>query len=267
MSDDQSPAPKIDIETVENVRVYRLNDPASRNALSEDFARELNALLTEADNDPSIRAVVLTGDGKGFCSGAKLEAKPGYGDGPRDLGAPLRDIYNPLMRTIRDLNVPFIVAVNGAAAGIGSALALSGDVILASEDAFFLPAFSKIGLAPDGGATYFFAKSVGRARAMEMALLDERLPAQQALDWGLINRVVPSEQLMQTAMELATKLANGPTMAYAEIRKLVLDACERGYSDHLDAEAEVQTKLGYTEDHRAGVMAFMTRTPPNFQGK
>ena len=267
MSDDQSHTPQIDVETIENVRIFRLNDPASRNALSEEFGRELNVLLTEANNDPSVRAVVLTGAGKGFCSGAKLEAKPGDDDGPRDLGEPLRDIYNPLMRTIRDLNVPFIVAVNGAAAGIGSALALSGDLILASEDAFFLPAFSKIGLVPDGGATYFFAKSAGRARAMEMALLDERIPAQQALDWGLINRVVQSDQLMPTAIELATKLANGPTVAYAEIRKLVLDACESKYSDQLDAEAKVQTTLGYTEDHRAGVMAFMTKTPPHFQGK
>lgn len=261
--------PRIDLETQNGVTLMTLNDPPARNALSEQFGTELNKLLKTASQDPHVRAVVLTGAGKGFCSGAKLSA-PVSGDsrqGPPDLGEPLNKVYNPLMRTIQGLDVPFIVAVNGAAAGMGSALALSGDIILASEEAFFLPAFSRIGLAPDGGATYLIAKSAGRVRAMEMALLDERIPAPQALEWGLINRVVSSEDLIPTAMGIATQLAAGPTKAYSHIRKLVWQAAEQPYHTMLDAEAKTQSELGLTEDHQIGVKAFMTREKPNFTGK
>jgi 2-(1,2-epoxy-1,2-dihydrophenyl)acetyl-CoA isomerase len=256
----------INVEIQSNVAVIYLNDPPARNALSEEMGRQLrNTLLTIHQ---SARAVVLTGTGEGFCSGAKLSKGGGDDSSPEgpDLGKPLRETYNPLMMCLRELNVPVITAVNGAAAGIGCSLALSGDIIVASDKAFFLQAFSRIGLAPDGGASYLTVKSIGRIRAMEMALLDERLTAEQALEWGLITRVVDAENLLTEAVKIAEKLASGPTKAYAAIRKQVWGACEFGYLDQLAAEANAQTGLGRTSDHSEGVRAFMSREKPNFTG-
>lgn len=255
----------VEVEVDEGIVWLRLNDPSARNALSEEMAVELRQAFR--DHAESARVFILTGKGEGFCSGAKLGGKPPVpGSGPRDLGAPLLDCYNPLLLDIRNLSVPLIVAVNGAAAGIGCSLALSGDIIVASDTAFFQQAFSRIALAPDGGATYLLAKSAGRVRAMELALLDERLPAAQALEWGLINRVVPTLDLLAVARELGQRIASGPTKAYAAIRRLVWQACEADYEDHLKNEAREQTLLGQSADHKVGVQAFLSRQKPIFTG-
>lgn len=255
----------VEVEADGGIVWLRLNDPAARNALSEDMAVQLRRALQQ--HSATARVFILTGKGEGFCAGAKLGGrKPTPGSGPRDLGAPLLEHYNPLLLEIRNLSVPLIVAVNGAAAGIGSSLGLSGDIIVASDTAFFQQAFSRIALAPDGGATFLLAKSAGRVRAMELALLDERISATQALEWGLINRVVPAADLLNVARELGQKIASGPTLAYAAIRKLVWQACEANYADHLNNEASEQTVLGKTTDHKAGVQAFLSREKPVFTG-
>jgi 2-(1,2-epoxy-1,2-dihydrophenyl)acetyl-CoA isomerase len=257
--------PLVEVEIEGGIVWLKLNDPAARNALSEDMAVQLRQAFR--DHSDTARVFILTGKGEGFCAGAKLGGKPPVpGSGPRDLGAPLLEHYNPLLLDIRNLSVPLIVAINGAAAGIGSSLALSGDIIVASEAAFFQQAFSRIALAPDGGATYLLAKSAGRVRTMELALLDQRMSAAQALDWGLINRVVAADDLIDVARELGQQIATGPTLAYAAIRRLVWQACEAGYEEHLNSEAREQTVLGKTADHKAGVQAFLSRQKPVFTG-
>ncbi len=254
----------VEVEVDGGIVWLRLNDPQARNALSEEMAKQLRQAFR--DHTGTARVFILTGKGEGFCAGAKLSGKSPAMSGPRDLGAPLLEHYNPLLLDMRALPVPVVVAVNGAAAGIGSSLALSGDIIVASETAFFQQAFSRIGLAPDGGGTYLLAKSAGRVRAMELALLDERLTATQAAEWGLINRVVPASELADVARELGERIAAGPTLAYAAIRRLVWQACEADYSDHLNSEAREQSVLGLTADHKAGVQAFLSRQKPVFTG-
>jgi 2-(1,2-epoxy-1,2-dihydrophenyl)acetyl-CoA isomerase len=256
----------VNVEVEDGVAVIHLNDPPSRNALSEDAAVKLNQVLETIHE--SARAVIITGAGKGFCSGAKL----GTGGKKipreeRDLSASLKTFYNPLFRTIKSLDIPFISAINGPAAGIGSALALSADFIFMSKEAFILPAFSRIGLIPDGGLSYLLAKSVGRVRAMEIVLLDEKISPEQALEWGMVNRLADADELMAHARELGVRLATGPTKAYSSVRQLMWTACECSFEEQLEAEAAAQFTLGRTEDHEEGVRAFMTREKPNFKGK
>ena len=251
------------------VAVVTLSDPATMNAAGADTARELSdAFRRIAGGEGGARAVVLTGEGRGFCSGANLAANPGGsgGDGPPDAGAGLRAIYNPFVTQLRDLDIPIVTAVNGAAAGVGCSLALMGDIIVAAESAYFLQAFRRIGLVPDGGSTYLLPRLIGKARAMEMALLGEKISAAKALDWGLINRVVPDDQLMTTAMEIARELARGPR-AIGMIRKIMLTALDAEWAAALEQEADTQTLAGRTEDFREGVSAFLQKRPAAFQGR
>jgi 2-(1,2-epoxy-1,2-dihydrophenyl)acetyl-CoA isomerase len=255
------------LEQKGSIAIAYLDDPASRNALSEKDAVQLQQLIESLDD--TIRALVITGKGKGFCSGANLSGgdQDKSKSEDRDLGESLRTAYNPLLMTIKNLNIPVITVINGPAAGIGSALALSADFIFMSQEAFILPAFSKIGLGPDGGLSYLLTKSVGRVRAMELLLLDERIMPDQALQWGLVNRIVPAEELMDTSIALANKIASGPTLAYSKVRDLVWRACEADYASQLEAETDAQTYLGRTKDHQIGINAFMKRQKPEFSGK
>ena len=198
------------------VAVITLADPATMNAAGIDTAGELLHAFKAACADPAkVRAVVLTGEGRGFCSGANLAGGGAAGrergaDGRPDAGSALETVYNPLVTFVREMATPLVTAVNGAAAGVGCSLALLGDLIVAAESAYFLQAFRRIGLVPDGGSTYLLPRMIGRARAMEMALLGERVSARQALEWGLINRVTADAELMGEAMKLAQALASGP---------------------------------------------------------
>jgi 2-(1,2-epoxy-1,2-dihydrophenyl)acetyl-CoA isomerase len=171
------------------------------------------------------------------------------------------------MLTLKALPMPFITAVNGAAAGIGCSFALAGDIVLASEKAFFLQAFRQVGLVPDGGAAYLLTRAAGRVRAMEMMLLGERIPAQKALEWGLVNRVLPSAELEAGALALARDLAAGPTKGLAAIRALCWDALETDYKSQLERERVLQREAGLTADHREGVRAFFEKRPPRFEGR
>ncbi|HEY1749845.1 MAG TPA: enoyl-CoA hydratase/isomerase [Caulobacteraceae bacterium] len=256
---------KIKVAAEGPVTVVTLADPATMNAAGVDTAGELRHAFDEATKAGSAtRCIVLTGEGRGFCSGANLSGGGAGGGG--DAGSSLESVYNPLVTAIRDLSVPLVTAVNGAAAGVGCSLALLGDLIVAGESAYFLQAFRRIGLIPDGGSTYLLPRMVGRARAMEMALLGERVSAAKALEWGMINRCVPDAELMPTAMALADELARGPA-SLGLTRQTIWAGLDSEWSDQLRREAQGQTKAGRTEDFREGVAAFLQKRPAQFKGK
>jgi 2-(1,2-epoxy-1,2-dihydrophenyl)acetyl-CoA isomerase len=253
------------------VTVITLSDPATMNAAGVDMAAELRDALKKATmGETPTRCVLLTGEGRGFCSGANLSGggmgAGGAGGGGRDAGDALETIYNPLVTAMRELSVPIVTAVNGAAAGVGCSLALMGDIIVAAESAYFLQAFRRIGLIPDGGSTYLLPRSIGKARAMEMALLGERLPAPKALEWGLINRCVPDAELMTTAMGLANELASGPA-SLGLIRQAIWSSLDNEWAAQLHHERSGQRIAGRTEDFVEGVSAFLQKRVAAFKGK
>ena len=254
-----------------DVAVITLSDPATMNAAGVDTATELLHAFKSASVGPDrARAIVLTGAGRGFCSGANLSGSPGGAnldvDGKPDAGAALETVYNPLVTFIKEMATPFVTAVNGAAAGVGCSLALLGDLIVAAESAYFLQAFRRIGLVPDGGSTYLLPRMIGRARAMEMMLLGERLPAKQALEWGLINRLTPDAELMSEALKLAQALASGPA-SLGLSRQLAWASLESDWAEQLHRERLAQRVAGKTDDFREGVAAFLQKRPAAFSGR
>lgn len=250
-----------------DIAVLTIDDPASLNAVSPPLADEMGRALARASAEA--RAVILTGAGRAFCSGANLSLKALSDDSASDLdaGAALERHYNPLVSLMRDLPIPFVTAVNGAAAGIGCSFALMGDLVIASDTAYFLQAFRRIALVPDGGATYLLARAIGRARAMEMMLLGERIPAPKALEWGLINRMVPAETLMTEAMALAGNLAAGPTGTLGLIRKAAWAGLDQDWTRQLALERAFQREAGRSADCAEGLSAFFQKRAPNFTGK
>lgn len=248
------------------VALITLSDPATLNAISIEMTDELTVLFDRAIEEA--RCIVLTGEGRGFSSGANLASGPPPidADGQPDIGAKLESTFNPFVSKLRDLPIPYVTAVNGVAAGIGCSFALLGDLIVAGESAYFLQAFRRIGLVPDGSATYHLPRMIGRARAMEMMLLGEKIPAQKALEWGLVNRCVADAELLPTAKALALELANGPTKTLAMIRKLGWNSLDNSWDEQLQAERQAQRKAGRTEDFKEGVQAFFQKRPANFSG-
>ena len=251
-------------ESVGDVAIVRLNDPNSLNAISPQMVEELLDALQQMSR--SRRAIVLTGVGRAFCSGANLGSVPYDPSDRYDAGVLLESHYNPLMMMIRDLPVPFVTAVNGPAVGVGSTIALAGDLIIAAQDAYFLQAFRRLGVIPDAGTAYLLTRAVGRVRAMEMMMLAEKLPAQRALDWGLVNRVVAKEEIENASIALATELASGPTRTLAEIRKSCWHALDADFAAQLARDRIVQRAMGHTADHREGVAAFFAKRPAVFTG-
>jgi 2-(1,2-epoxy-1,2-dihydrophenyl)acetyl-CoA isomerase len=262
---------KLRYELQGNIAVITMADPATMNAAGTDMVAEVRAAFTQATLEA--RCAVLTGEGRGFSSGANLTGRgaerpapaPGTPTPLPDSGASLEAVYNPFILFLRDLPIPFVAAVNGAAAGVGCSIALMGDLIIAGESAYFLQAFRRIGLVPDGGSSYLLPRSIGRARAMEMMLLGERLPAKKAEEWGLVNRCVPDAELMSTAMDFAKQLADGPA-SIALIRRLAWDSLDAHFRDQLHMEREVQRTAGRTKDSREGIMAFVQKRPAQFTG-
>lgn len=255
---------KLKYAVEDDVAIIALNDPATMNAAGIDMIDGLFGAFKKAVGEA--RAIVLTGEGRGFCSGANLGAGPGSNvSKDRDAGDALESHYNPFMTMVRDLPIPIVTAVNGAAAGVGCSLALMGDIILASQSAYFLQAFRRIGLVPDGGSSYLLPRSIGRARAMEMMLLGEKLPAPKALEWGLINRCLPDHELMPAAKAMATELAHGPK-SLAMIRKLAWSGLDAHWRDQLDTERKTQREAGRTQDFAEGVAAFLQKRPAKFKG-
>jgi len=258
---------KLKLTTEGKVLVIMLSDPATMNAAGVDMAAELREALADAAKpDSGVRAIVITGEGRGFCSGANLQPAGGGAERPAGAGDALVTTYNPMVTAVRDSPIPIVTAVNGAAAGVGCSIALLGDLIVAGESAYFLQAFRRIGLIPDGGSTYILPRLIGRARAMEMALLGERVPAAKALEWGLINRVVPDAELMPTAMALANELANGPA-SLGLTRQTIWAGLDADWGDQLAREAKGQNIAGRTEDFREGVAAFLAKRPAEFKGR
>jgi 2-(1,2-epoxy-1,2-dihydrophenyl)acetyl-CoA isomerase len=257
----------IDLATEGPAARILLNRPEALNAWNEQFGLDLLDGVRKVAEVDSIRALLITGAGRGFSSGADLKEQRGAGeDGRPDLSARLKEIYHPIITGLREMPKPVLSAVNGPAVGIGCSLALAADLIVAAKSAYFLLAFVNIGLVPDGGSTAFLPARVGYARAAEMAMLGERVPAAQALEWGLINRVVPYDELESESGALLEKLANGPTLSYAGSKRLLNRRMYADLAGQLDAEAEAQRDQGHSTDFVEGVMAFAEKRPAKFTG-
>jgi 2-(1,2-epoxy-1,2-dihydrophenyl)acetyl-CoA isomerase len=251
-----------------NVAIITMNHPEVMNAASVKMVYGLSDAIDYVEKpDHGFRAAILTGEGRGFCSGANLSEVPEEGQQRGGVGSALETAYHPLLRKMRDLRMPLLTAVNGAAAGVGMSFALMGDLIVAARSAYFLQAFARIGLVPDGGSTWLLPRLVGLARAKELSLLAEKLPAEKALEWGLINRVSDDGALMDDAIKLAQRLADGPTQSLALIRRLYWDSPHNSYEVQLDQEKQSQQKAGKTGDFVEGVTAFMQKRPAKFTGK
>jgi 2-(1,2-epoxy-1,2-dihydrophenyl)acetyl-CoA isomerase len=244
-----------------------LNRPETLNAWIPEFGAALKEVVEGPAADESVRAVLLTGAGRGFSSGADLKAgfEPGEDGGP-DVRSELHDVYHPAIAGIRRLPKPVVAAVNGPAVGIGCSLAIACDLVMAAESAFFGLAFVNIGLMPDGGSTAFVPPAVGKARAFQMALLGERIPADQALDWGLVNWVYPDDRLMSEAEALAGRLAAGPTRSYASSKQALNNFIYGDLDAQLHLEGELQHALARSKDFMEGAMAFVQKRPPAFTG-
>lgn len=246
-----------------SVGIITIARPERLNALSSQTLDEMRAAVEQLPGQGA-RCLLLTGEGRGFSSGADLI---GGGGLPEDAGLALERHFNPLVEAIAAAPVPVVAAVNGPAAGAGASIALMADIVVAARSAYFLQAFVNVALVPDAGATWLLPRLVGKARAMEMMLLGERVSADQAADWGMISRIVEDGELMPEAMTLAARLARGPTRAYGLLRALVRDAAQSGLTEALAAERVAQKAAGETHDFKNAVMAFMQKQQPTFEGR
>ena len=255
-------------ELSEGVGRITLNRPDSLNAWTAEFGAELRDIVAGPAAEDDVRAVLITGAGRGFSSGADLKAgfDPHPEDGAPDVRKELHEVYHPAIAGIRRLPKPVVAAVNGPSVGIGCSLALACDLVLAAESAFFGLAFVNIGLMPDGGSTLFVPAAVGKARAFQMALLGDRVSAADALDWGLVNWVYPDGELLGRAEELVTKLAAGPTRSYAGSKEALNRMIYPDLDGQLDLEAEIQHKLARSKDFGEGVVAFVEKREAAFTG-
>ncbi|GEC68154.1 2-(1,2-epoxy-1,2-dihydrophenyl)acetyl-CoA isomerase [Raoultella ornithinolytica] len=257
------------LSTVEQgVMTITLNRPDRLNSFNDLMHQQLAESLTQAERDDSVRCLLITGAGRGFCAGQDLNDRNVDPSGPApDLGLSVERFYNPLVRRLAALPKPVIAAVNGVAAGAGATLALGCDMVLAARSASFVMAFSRLGLVPDCGGSWFLPRVAGRARAMGLALLGEKLSAEQAAQWGMIWQLVEDAELADTSLQLARHLAAQPTFGLGLIKQALLAAETNGLDAQLDLERDYQRMAGRSADYREGVSAFLAKRPPQFSGK
>lgn len=258
----------IKLDVADDIATITLNRPDRLNSMPPAMADEIRAAL---DHLPELgaRALLITGEGRGFCSGADLasdRAASAVGGGANSRKA-LRNHYNPMLLALAKLDIPVVVAVNGPAAGVGCSFALSGDFTIAGKSAYFLQAFVNIGLVPDGGSSWLLPRLIGLPRATQMMMLGEKISGEQAAEWGLVYKCVDDDALLDEARALAARLAGGPTVALGTMRKVLREGLSQSYADTLDAEAQGQFVAGNSADAAEGVLAFQQKRKTAFQGK
>jgi 2-(1,2-epoxy-1,2-dihydrophenyl)acetyl-CoA isomerase len=246
------------------VGLLTLDEPATLNAMTPELLGDLATSVREMTDDGAIRALVLTGAGRGFCSGQNLKAFQALG---KDIVAGVMSKYWPAFQALRECRVPIVVAINGVAAGGGFSLAMSGDIILAARSASFIQVFSRIGLVPDLGSTWLLPRLIGRQRALELMLLNEPLPAEQAKEWGLVREVLDDERLLGGAMTLAHRLAEGPTRTLVATRRLLEESEHSTYAEQFRREIEVQADIRKSADAIEGRTAFLQKRRAQFTGR
>lgn len=245
-----------------------LNRPDRLNSFNDAMHAELRDVLARVRNDASVRVLLLTGAGRGFCAGQDLgDRAVAPGAAPVDLGASIERNYKPLIMALRSLPLPVVCAVNGVAAGAGANIALACDIVVATKSASFIQAFSKIGLIPDSGGTYFLPRSIGTARAMGLAMLADKLPAEQAAAWGLIWKCVEDADFAAAVDDITRQLATAPTRGLAATKRALYAAAGNGLEAQLDLERDIQRQLGNSADYAEGVAAFSAKRAPHFTGK
>ena len=259
----------VNLHRRDGAAIIELNRPETMNAWNKQFGIDLRAAVDECAGNDEIRCVCVTGAGKGFSSGADLKAMDNHDvtpEGRPDVRKRLTEDYHPIIEGLRLMPKPVVAAVNGPAVGIGMSLAMASDVIVAKESAYFLLAFVNIGLVPDGGSSLFVPERIGFTRALEMALLGERVPAPQALEWGLINRVYPDEQFQGEVDALVDRLAAGPTRSYAGTKRQLNRWVFERMESQLELEADIQQEMASSEDFVEGVLAFVQKRSASFRG-
>jgi len=258
----------IKFETASGIARITLNRPDRLNSFTSAMHAEVRDALEAVRADATLRVLLLTGAGRGFCAGQDLSDRAvAPGEAPVDLGASIEQNYRPLVLGLRALPMPVVCAVNGVAAGAGANLALACDLVIATKSAAFIQAFCKIGLIPDSGGTYFLPRFVGSARAMGLALLGDKIHAEQAAAWGLIWKCVDDAQFGEAVEALVTQLAQAPTRGLAETKRALHASAGNSLEAQLDLERDIQRTLGYSADYREGVTAFLEKRSPRFSGK
>ena len=258
----------IEYEIHKGVAVLKLNRPDSLNSFTADMHGEVRAVLTEASESPAVRAVVITGNGRGFCAGQDLNDRSvAPGAEMPDLGDSVNTYYNPLIRLITTMEKPVICAVNGVAAGAGANIALACDIVIAARSASFIESFSKLGLIPDSGGTWILPRLVGMARAKGLAMLGPKVKAEQAEAWGMIWQCVDDDELMSTALGLAEQMAEQPTRGFAFTKQAFALSTVNTLDDQLEVEKELMRAAGKTHDYKEGVSAFLEKRTPSYKGE
>ncbi|EMF4672003.1 2-(1,2-epoxy-1,2-dihydrophenyl)acetyl-CoA isomerase PaaG [Providencia stuartii] len=257
------------LTTLENgVLTITLNRPDRLNSFNDEMHRQLSDALKIAERDDTVRCLVITGAGRGFCAGQDLnDRNVSVSEQAPDLGYSVETFYNPLMRRLTSLPKPIICAVNGVAAGAGAAIALAGDIVIAAKSASFIQSFCRLGLVPDSGGSWFLPQLAGHARAMGMALLGDKISAEQALQWGMIWQVTENDELTTTVNQLAQHFATQPTYGLGLIKKAIYRAATNTLDEQLDLERDLQRLGGRSEDYREGVDAFLNKREPKFKGR
>jgi 2-(1,2-epoxy-1,2-dihydrophenyl)acetyl-CoA isomerase len=254
-------------EVKDGVGLIRLNRPDDGNAITLELAGEMLEVASRCDADPEVRAVVLTGSGKMFCAGGDLKAFAAQGENVSSYLKKVTQVFHAAISRFNWMDAPVVGAINGTAAGGGLSLALSTDIAIAAESAKFTVAYTKVGLPPDGSASYFLARLAGLRRAKEMVLLNPVLSARQALEWGLINKVVADDQVLPTALEIAQQLAKGPTLAFGEAKRLILSGATESLESQMERESRTIAAMAGNADGREGIAAFLGKRIPQFTGQ